>query len=203
MNNRKKLMNTRIALLITIATLIVINLFLTFVNSSSWIEFSVFFNGVLMPILTALNVFVFVKLTNIISKKEEIRSEKELSYQKQLLLMQFRKAEIEAFEKSFDNVFLFKNVAEYTDYTSDVSFSVMNALVYLNSFLNTKLSLFNLNKNSKVAIDITNYSLLLKEYHDSLKEKKFPSKEEYDKMFALKDSIIQSLQMITLNCDTI
>ncbi len=196
-------MNTRIALLITIATLIVINLFLTFVNSSSWIEFSVFFNGVLMPILTALNVFVFVKLTNIISKKEEIRSEKELSYQKQLLLMQFRKAEIEAFEKSFDNVFLFKNVAEYTDYTSDVSFSVMNALVYLNSFLNTKLSLFNLNKNSKVAIDITNYSLLLKEYHDSLKEKKFPSKEEYDKMFALKDSIIQSLQMITLNCDTI
>ena len=196
-------MNTRIALLITIATLIVINLFLTFVNSSSWIEFSVFFNGVLMPILTALNVFVFVKLTNIISKKEEIRSEKELSYQKQLLLMQFRKAEIEVFEKSFDNVFLFKNVAEYTDYTSDVSFSVMNALVYLNSFLNTKLSLFNLNKNSKVAIDITNYSLLLKEYHDSLKEKKFPSKEEYDKMFALKDSIIQSLQMITLNCDTI
>lgn len=196
-------MNTRIALLITIATLIVINLFLTFVNSSSWIEFSVFFNGVLMPILTALNVFVFVKLTNIISKKEEIRSEKELSYQKQLLLMQFRKAEIEALEKSFDNVFLFKNVAEYTDYTSDVSFSVMNALVYLNSFLNTKLSLFNLNKNSKVAIDITNYSLLLKEYHDSLKEKKFPSKEEYDKMFALKDSIIQSLQMITLNCDTI
>ena len=196
-------MNTRIALLITIATLIVINLFLTFVNSSSWIEFSVFFNGVLMPILTALNVFVFVKLTNIISKKEEIRSEKELSYQKQLLLMQFRKAEIEAFEKSFDNVFLFKNVAEYTDYTSDVSFSVMNALVYLNSFLNTKLSLFNLNKNSKVAIDITNYSLLLKEYHDSLKEKKFPSKEEYDKMFALKDSIIQSLQMITLNSDTI
>lgn len=196
-------MNTRIALLITIATLIVINLFLTFVNSSSWIEFSVFFNGVLMPIITAINVFVFVKLTNIISKKEEIRSEKELSYQKQLLLMQFRKAEIEAFEKTIDNVFLFKNVAEYTDYTSDVSFSVMNALVYLNSFLNTKLSLFNLNKNSKVAIDITNYSLLLKEYHDCLKEKNFPRKEEYDKMFALKDSIIQSLQMITLNSDTI
>ncbi len=196
-------MNTRIALIITIATLIVINLFLTFVNPSSWIEFSVFFNGVLMPILTAINVFVFVKLTNIISKKEEIRSEKELSYQKQLLLMQFRKAEIEAFEKTIDNVFLFKNVAEYTDYTSDVSFSVMNALVYLNSFLNTKLSLFNLDKNSKVAIDITNYSLLLKEYHDSLKEKKFPRKEEYDKMFALKDSIIQSLQMITLNSDTI
>lgn len=196
-------MNTRIALIITIATLIVINLFLTFVNSSSWIEFSVFFNGVLMPILTAINVFVFVKLTNIISKKDEIRSEKELSYQKQLLLMQFRKAEIEEFEKSFDNVFLFKNVAEYTDYTSDVSFSVMNALVYLNSFQNTKLSLFNLNENSKVAIDINNYSLLLKEYHDSMKEKKFPTKEEFDKMFALKDSIIQSLQMITLNSDTV
>lgn len=121
-------MNTRITLIITIATLIVINLFLTFVNSNSWIEFSVFFNGVIMPILTAINIFVFVKLTNAISEKDKIQSEKALFYQKQLLLMQFRKAEIEAFEKSLDNVFLFKKTADYKDFTGDTSFSVMNAM---------------------------------------------------------------------------
>lgn len=51
-------MNTRITLIITLVTLIVINPFLTFVKSSSLMEFGMFFNGFMMPILTAINLCI-------------------------------------------------------------------------------------------------------------------------------------------------
>ena len=58
-----------------------------------------FFNGFMMPILTAINIYVFVKITNSISEKDTVQSEKELSFRKQLILLQFQKEDIETFEK--------------------------------------------------------------------------------------------------------
>lgn len=197
-------MNTRITLIITVAILVVTNLFLTFVKSSLWLEFSVFFNGVMMPILTAINIFVFVKLTNAISEKDTIRSEKEMFFQRQLMLMQFRKTEIDIFEKTMDDVFSFKSVSDYNgikELINALSYSVLNAMMYLDSFTNTKLSMFDLNKDSEIAVDIKNYISLLEKYKNCLEDEKIPPKEEYSKMFMLKDSIIYSLQKITLNND--
>lgn len=197
-------MNTRITLIITVVTLIVINLFLTFVKSSSLMEFGLFFNAFMMPILTAINIFVFVRLTNSISEKDTVQSEKELSFQKQLLLMQFQKAEIETFEKTMYNVFSIKSISDYKEYVNENSFSVLNAIYYLDSFIKTKLTLFDLNKESKISNDITDLGSLLGEYYDDVQKNGIPSKEAmevYSKMFSLKNSIIHSLQKVILNCE--
>lgn len=197
-------MNTRITLIITVVTLIVINLFLTFVKSSSLMEFGLFFNAFMMPILTAINIFVFVRLTNSISEKDTVQSEKELSFQKQLLLMQFQKAEIETFEKIMYNVFSIKSISDYKEYVNENSFSVLNAIYYLDSFIKTKLTLFDLNKESKISNDITDLGSLLGEYYDDVQKNGIPSKEAmevYSKMFSLKNSIIHSLQKVILNCE--
>lgn len=197
-------MNTRIILIITVVTLIVINLFLTFVKSSSLMEFGLFFNAFMMPILTAINIFVFVRLTNSISEKDTVQSEKELSFQKQLLLIQFQKAEIETFEKTMYNVFSIKSISDYKEYVNENSFSVLNAIYYLDSFIKTKLTLFDLNKESKISNDITDLGSLLGEYYDDVQKNGIPSKEAmevYSKMFSLKNSIIHSLQKVILNCE--
>ena len=162
-------------------------------------EFGMFFNVFMMPILTAINIFVFVKLTNSISEKDTVQSEKELVFQKRLLLMQFQKAEIETFEKTMYNIFSIKSLSDYKEYVNEISFSVLNAIYYLDSFIKTKLTLFDLNKDSKIASDITDLGSLLGEYYDDLQKNSIPSKENYTKMFNLKNSIIYSLQKVILD----
>ncbi len=192
-------MNTRITLIITVLTLFVINLYLTFVKSSSLMEFGMFFNGFMMPILTAINIFVFVKLTNSISEKDTVQSEKELSFQKQLILLQFQKAEIETFEKTMYNVFSVKSISDYKKYIDEISFSALNSIYYLDSFIKTKLTLFDLDNDSKIANDINNLGSLIGEYYDNLKKNALPSMDEYSKMYNLKNSIIYSLQKVILD----
>lgn len=192
-------MNTRITLIITVATLIVINLFLTFVKSSSLMEFGMFFNGFMMPILTAINIFVFVKLTNSISEKDTVQSEKELALQKRLILMQFQKAEIETFEKTMYNVFSVQSISDYKTFMDEISFSALNSIYYLDSFIKTKLTLFDLNKDSKIANNINDLGSLIGDYYDNLKKNIIPSKDDYSKMFNLKNSIIYSLQKVILD----
>ena len=94
-------MNKRITVIIVIAFAIVLALYLIVFryglshSTTTWSEFGGYVSGVLMPILTAINIFVFVKLTNAISENDTYRSEKEMLFQKQLMLMQFRKKEID------------------------------------------------------------------------------------------------------------
>lgn len=200
-------MNKRITVIIVIAFAIVLALYLIVFryglshSTTTWSEFGGYVSGILMPILTAINIFVFVKLTNAISEEDSKRSEKELSFQRQLMLMQFRKAEIDAFEKTMENVLSFKENTDYKNvkqFLNDTSFSVLNAMIYLDSFMNTKLEMFNLNKKSKAVTDIASLISLLDNYNNNLNEGKIVEKEEYLKMFNLKNSIIYSLQKVIL-----
>ena len=118
--------------------------------------------------------------------------------------MQFQKAEIETFEKTMYNVFSIKSISDYKEYVNENSFSVLNAIYYLDSFIKTKLTLFDLNKESKISNDITDLGSLLGEYYDDVQKNGIPSKEAmevYSKMFSLKNSIIHSLQKVILNCE--
>ena len=48
--------------------------------NDSWIEFSTLINGIMTPILTIINVFVFVKLTTASSEIDKARLKKEIEY---------------------------------------------------------------------------------------------------------------------------
>ena len=66
---------------------------------SDWGNFGSYFSELIMPILTAINITVFVKMTKEISSIDERRSNNAIKAQKEITLMEFRKKEIESFEK--------------------------------------------------------------------------------------------------------
>lgn len=68
-------------------------------NSADWGNFGGYFNGLLMPILTIINIFVFVGISMKLSMLDDKRAEMESQGQKDLLLMQFQKKEIDNFER--------------------------------------------------------------------------------------------------------
>lgn len=110
-----------VTLIIIVATICCFGLYLCMFNnglsnnSNSWSNFGDYVNGVLTPIFTVINIYVFIKLTTTISRLEEKRyensmeienqrREKEIKHEKDLLLMQFRKQEIEVFVKQMNRI---------------------------------------------------------------------------------------------------
>lgn len=157
-------------------------------NSNSWSNFGNYINGVLTPIFTAINIYVFVKLTIAISKLEEKRSEKELQHEKELLLMQFRKQEIETFVKQMNRI---------DDNPLDVT-TLKEVAFYLKSFQETGSKWFNVEK-----IGVTNKIGLMWVYMskiiDSLEyDNKYDTKTSM-KIYDLKVEITNILMKATLN----
>lgn len=110
-----------VTLIIIVATICCLGLYLCMFNnglsndSNSWSSFGDYVNGVLTPIFTVINIYVFIKLTTTISRLEEKRyensmeiedkrREKEIKHEKDLLLMQFRKQEIKTFVKQMNRI---------------------------------------------------------------------------------------------------
>lgn len=157
-------------------------------NSNSWSNFGNYINGVLTPIFTAINIYVFVKLTITISKLEEKRSEKELQHEKELLLMQFRKQEIETFVKQMNRI-------------DDISFDVTTlkeVAFYLKSFQNTGSKWFNVEKigaTNKIGLMWVYMSKII----DSLEYDNKYDHETFMKIYDLKVEITNILMEATLN----
>ncbi len=159
----------------------------------SWIEFSTIFNGIMMPILTAVNVYVFVKLTKAISEKDEIRSRKELEYQKKILLMQLRKSEVDTFDRITSKVFT------YDDNIVSLQNCMLSAVIYIESFYSSKLSLFDLEKDSSLAKEIRSLGNSIATMNNGLLERKQMEKDVLLNLFSQKNIIIQKLHEITLS----
>lgn len=197
-------MNKRIAVIIVIAFAVVLALYLIVFryglshSTTTWSEFGGYVSGVLMPILTAINIYVFVKLTNAISEKDSQRSKKEMLFQKQLMLMQFRKKEIDEFEKMTDAVFSFAENSDYNSVKKEISYLATNAMLYLASFQTTKRTLFNLEKDSCIIKEMKELMELVGRFSNQI-DNSFPSKEELKKYYELKYSISRSLQEITIS----
>lgn len=165
-------------------------------SSTAWSEFGGYFSGILMPILTAINIFVFINLTNAISEKDSNRSEKEMQFQKQLMLMQFRKKEIDEIETNMDSIFSINDVNTSKGMMSKVN----NLIIYLGSFQSTKLSLFGIKEDSKIKKDIDNLMDLLSGINKKWSNNENVPEEYMQSFYKLKNSIVRSLQDITINC---
>ena len=193
-------MNKKFSVIIILSITIVLSLYFYMFhnglssNSTSWSEFGDYINGVLTPILTILNIYVFVKLTNSISERDSVRSEREMSYQKQIVLMQFRKDEIDSFLKIMNDALVIKKETD----VYELSEPVMYAMNYLETFATTKLSLFNLNEESDVARSIKEYHQKTKELYHCLIENRNTNRDSIIKMLNLKSFIVRQLQTITL-----
>lgn len=182
-------MKKSLSIIVGVFVIMMMILCLLAINTNhSWIEFSTIFNGIMMPILTAINVYVFVKLTNAISEKDEMRSRKELEYQKNMMLMQFRKSEIDAFSRVITNE---------NDVCTEKLLS--SALLYVDTFYSSRLSLFNLNKESGVAKEILDFCKCLDSCYIKTIEQKTLSEDEILQLISKKNNIVCALQDITLS----
>ena len=187
--HKRKDMKKGFSIVVGIIVIVMIILCLLAINANhSWIEFSTIFNGIMMPILTAINVYVFVKLTNAVSEKDEMRSRKELEYQKNMMLMQFRKSEIDAFSRIITNE---------NDVRTEKLLS--SALLYVDTFYSSRLSLFNLNKESGVAEEIFDFCKCLANCYNKAIENKSVEEDDVLQLISKKNNIVCALQDITLS----
>lgn len=76
-------------------------------NASDWGSFGDYLNGILMPILTIINIWVFIRLTEVINSSDRKQKEAELSHQKKLLLIQLRQNEYDKFASIINEKLVF------------------------------------------------------------------------------------------------
>lgn len=76
-----------------------------FNNQEAWSNFGSFFSGFLMPILTSINIFVFITLTSEIEQDRKCKKEQELQIQKEMQLMSLRFEEVKNLNNALTEVF--------------------------------------------------------------------------------------------------
>jgi len=161
---------------------------------SDWSAFGDYCNGVLTPLLTIINILVFVKISKAISEIDERRSEKEKQFQKKLIMMQFRKQEIDEL-----NLVLKKSlVLELKDNMLDVTYPITYASTCLEEFLNTKLLLFGLKEKDGLTQQMLHYHKLLKNLNLCLLQNKKIERDLINNLLKTKNTIISGLQTIIL-----
>ena len=165
-------------------------------NSTDWGNFGGYFNGVLTPILTIINIFVFVSISMKISMLDDKRADRESQGQKDLMLMQFRKIEIDNFEKVMDEALV--PSLQLAISKEALARPIILADMYLQTFLKSKLSLFNLSEENEVTQSILKLKNEINCYH-----KKFIGNEILDgndivNLLELKSIIVRGLQTITI-----
>ena len=165
-------------------------------NAVDWGSFGSYFSGLLLPILTVINILVFVKMTKEISLIDDKRAESAINSQKEITLMQFRKSEIEAFERHVYNAMYPTPPAIRSKKALAMPIGMAN--LYLKTFLESKLNLFSLSEESETTKSIQELYERMVCYHE-----KFIGTEEIDSndwngILELHERIIRDLQDITL-----
>lgn len=165
-------------------------------NHSIWTEFGTIFNGVLTPILTAINIYVFFLLTIAIDNNNERRQREKSENDKTLLQMQFRKSEIDRFDEAISTALMPK-----VDMSNDYQYlhSISLAIYYIDSFIENKFELFDLDDLSGTRNQMCQLGFKLREYQNIVdKEGNYPNRELVSTIYNLKFSIMRDLQKITL-----
>lgn len=165
-------------------------------NSADWGNFGSYFNGLLMPILTLVNIFVFVSISMKLSALDDKRAEKEAEGQKNLMLMQFRKKEIDNFERILNEALI--PSSQFVISKEALARPIVLADLYLHSFLKSKLSLFNLTDNCKTTQFVSELKRGLSNYHTKFVSDEKLAGDDIMKLLELKSSIIRNLQIITI-----
>lgn len=207
MRNNKNLQRIVIIAIVSIVILVVGFYFYHFngsisQDSDSWSNFGNYINGVLMPVLTAINIYVFIKLTTEVSKLEERRSEnaiskenerieREMQHEREMLLLQLRKQELDVFIRQMNRIF---------DNSSDsISIeSLQQVADYLKSFGETGLKWFNLENYEITKNEINSMWVKLNRYIYNIQNNKAFDEELFNKIYDTKAKLTNILMEATL-----
>ena len=179
-------------------------------SPSDWGNFADYICGLLTPLLALLNIIVFIDLTKSIEnnrlavekakdKEQELRHQRDIEHQKQMLVFQLRVEEVRRFDSVLENVF-FSNADEYH---CGIPFSMVKAATYIESFIRNKIDLFDFKSDKEQETFINK----LKDGHHILKElldkmvnsEHTMTKSDLIVFLDFKADIIKWLYIMTLN----
>ena len=81
-------------------------------EQSDWGAFATFFSGILTPLLSFLNVIIFIKLTFSLEKERDEKNEKSLKIKRQESLLQIRIEKIKNFDNAIKKTISFSTVPD-------------------------------------------------------------------------------------------
>lgn len=167
---------------------------------NNWGNVGSFFGGVITPIMSAINIIVFIEISLQISKWDDKRAEENAKSQKTLLLMQFRKKEIENFENVMNEAFVPRVEMSFNAQVKAIP--IVYASLYVQSFLTTKLNLFELKEDDEIVKKIINLSNIIVQYNQEfVKAEGNVENNLIKKVLVLRSEIVDELQKIALNAD--
>lgn len=155
-------------------------------DSNVWSNFGNYINGLLTPLLTIINIAVFIELTIAISQLEEQRSEKTLEKEQELLLMQLRKQEIDTFIQQMNRLNNYSSRKEHIE-------SVQQIWYYLQDFEKTGLKYFKFDEGVFADHLIRRLSISILQYKSDLEENKEFDKELFNKIYDTKAQLVNTL----------
>lgn len=179
-------------------------------SPSDWGNFADYICGLLTPLLALLNIIVFIDLTKSIEnnrlavekakdKEQELRQQRDIEHQKQMLVFQLRVEEIRRFDSVLENVF-FSNADEYH---GGMPCSLVKALSYIESFIRNKIDLFDFNSDDekeKFIRKLMEGHYMLKSLMDNMLNLENKIKgSELKEFLDFKAYIIKRLYKLTLN----
>lgn len=143
----------RISLYIGIATTAILGMYFFIFhyglssNSSDWANLGSYFSGMLLPILTFINILVLIEISVWLSKEDGNRA-----------LLRFSIDEIRRLNDTIDKAIV-PDVLNAISMNA-ASTPIVRATCYIESFLRTQLSLFGLDEDSKEVDEIKNSILV-------------------------------------------
>ena len=179
-------------------------------SPSDWGNFADYICGLLTPLLALLNIIVFIDLTKSIEnnrlavekakdKEQELRQQRDIEHQKQMLVFQLRVEEVRRFDSVLENVF-FSNADEYH---GGMPCSLVKALSYIESFIRNKIDLFDFNSDDekeKFIRKLMEGHYMLKSLIDNMSNLENKIKgSELKEFLDFKAYIIKGLYKLTLN----
>ncbi|MCE5319512.1 MAG: hypothetical protein LLF93_00225 [Bacteroidales bacterium] len=133
-------------------------------NAQDWASFGSYISGILLPILTGLNIWVFIRLTQAIDRENNIRKENDnkrfeerqkvdIEFQRRMIISQIRQTEVNSLSKALDNLFFPSEFCSDSKlFLDSIKVNLVKGQILIDSFVNGRNDLFNINEN-KEAID--------------------------------------------------
>lgn len=164
-------------------------------NQNDWGNFGAYISGVLMPILTAINIYVFIHLTSEIEESSQRKRVEELQTQKELQLSTLRFEEVKKLNQALSDAFNSNSKAE-----PGVVSTLAKTMRCTSDFQYSMGTLFQLDKRREA--QFTMCLVVIDVEMDQLRKNGLDSfsalpKEEIHKMALLKVELINALYAIT------
>ena len=166
-------------------------------DPSSWGNFGDYINGILTPILTAVNIYVFIRLTSKISEIEDNRTNEAIQQERERSIKELEQAkfQFEQFRKQELNNFC-QNINDALSFypKEEIVRKLENVSSYLDSFISSGLKLFMIDDKGVTERKIKRLRMDINSMSFNFMDKQPLDEDLFNRIMDERDSIVKTLQ---------